>query len=79
MLSTFDHCLLLYVIRLAGWLKHCNLSLLFLLSTIYGSYVRCTRIEFRSTKRGGLASGLIVARESEKGREKRCGTCRIAS
>ncbi len=27
MLSTFDLCLLLYVIRLAGWLKHCNLSL----------------------------------------------------
>ena len=22
--STFDLCLLLYVIRLAGWLKHCN-------------------------------------------------------
>ncbi len=27
MFSTFDLCLLLYVIRLAGWLKHCNLSL----------------------------------------------------
>ncbi len=27
MLSTFDLCLLLYVIRLAGWLKHCNLCL----------------------------------------------------
>ena len=26
MFSTFDLCLLLYVIRLAGWLKHCNLS-----------------------------------------------------
>ena len=26
MLTTFDLCLLLYVIRLAGWLKHCNLS-----------------------------------------------------
>ena len=25
MFSTFDLCLLLYVIRLAGWLKHCNL------------------------------------------------------
>ncbi len=25
--NTFDLCLLLYVIRLAGWLKHCNLSL----------------------------------------------------
>ena len=24
--STFDLCLLLYVIRLAGWLKHCYLS-----------------------------------------------------
>ncbi len=28
MFSTVDLCLLLYVIRLAGWLKHCNLSLL---------------------------------------------------
>jgi len=28
MFSTFDLRLLLYVIRLAGWLKHCNLSLL---------------------------------------------------
>ena len=27
MSSRFDVCLLLYVIRLAGWLKHCNLSL----------------------------------------------------
>ncbi len=27
MFFTFDFCLLLYVIRLAGWLKHCNLSL----------------------------------------------------
>ncbi len=27
MFSTFDLRLLLYVIRLAGWLKHCNLSL----------------------------------------------------
>ena len=27
MFFTFDLCLLLYVIRLAGWLKHCNLSL----------------------------------------------------
>ncbi len=27
MFSTFDICLLLYVSRLAGWLKHCNLSL----------------------------------------------------
>ncbi len=27
MSSKFDLCLLLYVIRLAGWLKHCNLSL----------------------------------------------------
>ena len=27
MSSRFDICLLLYVIRLAGWLKHCNLSL----------------------------------------------------
>jgi len=27
MSSTFDLSLLLYVIRLAGWLKHCNLSL----------------------------------------------------
>ncbi len=27
MFSTFDLCLLLYVIRLDGWLKHCNLSL----------------------------------------------------
>ncbi len=27
MSSRFDLCLLLYVIRLAGWLKHCNLSL----------------------------------------------------
>ncbi len=27
MFSTFDLGLLLYVIRLAGWLKHCNLSL----------------------------------------------------
>ena len=27
MFSTFDLCLLLYVIRLAGRLKHCNLSL----------------------------------------------------
>ena len=27
MFSTFDLCLLLYVIRLAGWLKRCNLSL----------------------------------------------------
>ncbi len=27
MFSTFDLCLLLYVIRLAGWLKHCDLSL----------------------------------------------------
>ncbi len=27
MFSTFDLCLLLYVIRLAGWLKHCNFSL----------------------------------------------------
>ncbi len=26
MFSTFDLRLLLYVIRLAGWLKHCNLS-----------------------------------------------------
>ena len=26
MSSRFDICLLLYVIRLAGWLKHCNLS-----------------------------------------------------
>ena len=26
MLSTFDLYLLLYVIRLVGWLKHCNLS-----------------------------------------------------
>ncbi len=25
MFSTFDLCLLLYVIRHAGWLKHCNL------------------------------------------------------
>ncbi len=31
MFSTFDLCLLLYVIRLAGWLKHCNLSLWVLL------------------------------------------------
>ncbi len=28
MFSTFDLCLLLYVVRLAGWLKHCNLSLM---------------------------------------------------
>ena len=27
MFSTFDLCLLLYVIRLAGCLKHCNLAL----------------------------------------------------
>ncbi len=27
MSSKFDLCLLLYVIRLVGWLKHCNLSL----------------------------------------------------
>ncbi len=27
MFSTFDLCLLLCVIRLAGWLKHCNISL----------------------------------------------------
>ncbi len=27
MFSTFDLCLLLYVIRLAGWLKHCSVSL----------------------------------------------------
>ena len=27
MSSTFDFCLLLYMIRLAGWLKHCYLSL----------------------------------------------------
>ena len=27
MSSGFDFCLLLYVIRLAGWLKHCSLSL----------------------------------------------------
>ncbi len=27
MFSTFDLCLLLYVIGLAGWLKHCSLSL----------------------------------------------------
>ncbi len=26
MSSKFELCLLLYVIRLAGWLKHCNLS-----------------------------------------------------
>ena len=24
MFSTFDLCLLLYVLRLAGWLKHCK-------------------------------------------------------
>ena len=33
MFSTFDLCLLLYVIRLAGWLKHCNLSLSLLVAT----------------------------------------------
>ena len=27
MSSKFDLCLLLYVIRLDGWLKHCNFSL----------------------------------------------------
>ncbi len=27
MFSTFDFCVLVYVIRLAGWLKNCNLSL----------------------------------------------------
>ena len=34
MFFTFDLCLLLYVIRLAGWLKHCNLSLSLSLSTL---------------------------------------------
>ncbi len=29
MSSKFDLCLLLYVIRLVGWLKHCNLYLSF--------------------------------------------------
>jgi hypothetical protein len=27
MSSAFDFCLLLHVIRLAGWLEHCSLSL----------------------------------------------------
>ncbi len=29
-ITAFDLRLLLYVIRLAGWLKHCNLSLIML-------------------------------------------------
>ncbi len=31
MFSTFDLYLLLYVIRLAGWLKHCKIFLLLLI------------------------------------------------
>ncbi len=38
MFSTFDLRLLLYVIRLAGWLKHCNLSLSLSLS-LWESFV----------------------------------------
>ncbi len=37
MFSTFDLCLLLYVIRLAGWLKHCSLSLSPKLSSLCAS------------------------------------------
>ncbi len=39
MFSTFDLCLLLYVIRLAGWLKHCNLSLS--LSVMFSAFDLC--------------------------------------
>jgi len=46
MFSTFDLRLLLYVIRLAGWLKHCNLSLSLSLSytrsyTLIGCDIGC--------------------------------------
>ena len=37
----FDLCLLLYVIRLAGWVKHCNLSLSLLLCILQRSHVTC--------------------------------------
>ncbi len=44
MFSTFDLCFLLYMIRLAGWLKHCYLSLslsvlLPVLCYLHGGYV----------------------------------------
>ena len=38
MSSTFDLCLLLYVISLAGWLKRCNVSLSHTLSLRYTSF-----------------------------------------
>ena len=39
MSSTFDHCLLLYVIRRSGWLKQCNLSLSLSLIREFYNYI----------------------------------------
>jgi len=50
MFSTFDLRLLLYVIRLAGWLKHCNLSL---------SLGNCTNLHQLIAMRELCASGLL--------------------
>ena len=66
MFSTFDLCLLLYVIRLAGWLKHCNLSLS--LSHIIGHTQKanqdkhepvCCR-EAHEYQESGQASGKVI-------------------
>ena len=42
MSSRFDLCLLLYVIRLVGWLKHCGISFSFTFRTWQNASARST-------------------------------------
>ena len=54
MSSRFDVCLLLYVNRLAGWLKHCNLSL-----SGWGLGVGSRKLVLDESIRGGNPGALV--------------------